>query len=120
MAQWQGQFSGKTHASKVKDLEKSLRKSVSAYQNESGSKPEKGKSVVRLARRLLRARIRLLKSREGDRVTGPASDEDRLTGEASQQSRLAQTIEGGVPAILEEFGADELASMTEDLDGNQV
>jgi len=106
MAQWLGQFSGNTHLSKVKDREEQLRQAVDAYR--AGATPEEraahGKTVVRLAERLLEARVRAVKARLA--ALDPRDEQGRELGER----KLAQITEAGRDAVLAEFDPREVLS----------
>jgi hypothetical protein len=67
VAQWLGQYSGRTHSSKVKDLEESLRKAVTAFHGSRSEKEQSNKlaSARRLAKRLLAARRRQISAQRG-------------------------------------------------------
>ncbi len=89
MAQWQWQFLGHTHGTKVQDLEEALRCAVgSARMAEENEIPKRLRAIKQLAVRLLSARIKLLKSRGSTKV------ED--------------VREAGIEAILEEFGLESI------------
>lgn len=81
MAQWKGQFSGHTHATKVLELEGSLRK-----------------PVEKLADRLIKARVKNLRARLELLV-------DRESG-AKLRQQVDSACAGGVAAILREFNCD--------------
>ena len=91
MAQWSRQYTGNTHATRVADLEASLRRAVSAF-TEAQSDPErasKAKSVRKLAERLLLARRRLLAARR----TAAQQEEpgpQRLTRSSRRRSLMAR------------------------------
>jgi hypothetical protein len=65
MARWLGQFSGKTHETRVLDAETTLRRVVSALREENASKDRErlAEQLRNLAKRVLTARLHLLKSR---------------------------------------------------------
>jgi hypothetical protein len=101
VAQWSGQFSGNTHASRVDDLECSLRAAVLSLKAAT-PKPELltcTNDVRQLAEKVLKARIRLLRARIA--AEPPSGAAPRHSG---LERRLATTLEGGVSAILQEFG----------------
>jgi hypothetical protein len=104
VAQWRGQFSGLTHATKVEDAEDALRTAVAAFRASGpGAAPAKAKAVRRLAARLLTARLKALKARRAAAtpVTGPSARFEQLVQEETAM-RAA-----GVNAILTEFGATD-------------
>jgi len=62
MAQWARQYTGRTHESKVRDLEEALMTSIRALRAADEEHfSEKEKSVVQLCERLLSARIKAIK-----------------------------------------------------------
>jgi hypothetical protein len=101
MAQWKGQFSGRTHATKVRRLEKTLVVAVSALNaiadNERG---KKFKAVRNIATRLLSARLHMMKSR-----ISAARERQEECSVAALRSREEIARVNGVEAILVEFGA---------------
>lgn len=103
MAQWMGQFSGKTHASKVAALEASLCTAVKSLARLESDRDQARivKAVHALAQRLLSARLHLMKSRvvaATERLDGPKMD--------ALKAREAFAREAGVDGILVEFGLD--------------
>ena len=114
MAQWLGQFSGKTHRTAVSDAHDLMQHAVAAFISASPEdKPKKAKAVRTLAKRLLAARVRFLKARLSS-ATDPALDEvlsERAHEIAKLEQALSTLISGGVPDILSEFSAQE-ASQT--------
>jgi hypothetical protein len=109
MAQWMGQFSGHTHETKVEDAQASLRHAVEALRS-AGLGPDrekKAKAVHRLAKRLLTARLKLAKARIAaatDTQSGVALAK-RANEIVSLERKYAMVREGGLDAILREFGA---------------
>jgi hypothetical protein len=109
MAQWIGQFSGNTHATKVAELEASMRAAVSSL-NRSGpadDRPRKAKAVRNLAKRLLSARLHLIKSR-----VVAASEKQIGTSVEALVAREISTRVAGVHGILAEFGVQDDKSPT--------
>ena len=109
MAQWLGQFSGHTHATKVEGAEDLLRHAIEVFRaadsSETGEK--KWKAVTRLAEDLLAARLKLLKARisaASDVQSGVALAE-RAEEIESLKRRESRVRAGGIDAILKEFGA---------------
>lgn len=101
VAQWSGQFSGNTHASRVEDLEDSLRAAVHTLKAATAD-PERltcMNDVRQLAEKLYKARIRLLRARLA--AEPPSGADLRHSG---LERRLVTALEGGVSAILQEFG----------------
>jgi gamma-glutamyl phosphate reductase len=107
MAQWNGQFTGNSHTTKVRDLEELLVHAVEVY-NESSSieeKTSKEKAIHKIAEKLLNARLKLLKAKLYD--TEPVIEE-KVKKQFVQIEHLQQKIlkvqDAGVEGILEEFG----------------
>ncbi len=110
MAQWLGQFSGHTHATRVQDAEAALRQAVTAFRAAGSDKARqiKAKAVRRLAKRLLSARLRLLKARLV--AAEPVADEEtnsRGSGIETLRRRAAKKRDEGVNGILVEFAAED-------------
>jgi hypothetical protein len=104
MAQWSRQFSGETHASKVAELEASLRIAVTSLNSDSSEdgRPRKAKAIRSLAKRLLSARLHLMRSRI---VT--ASEKQIGLNVESLSAREIAARAAGVPGILIEFGVKD-------------
>ena len=111
MAQWLGQFTGRTHFTKVKDLEETLSHALDVFRtaNSSEEKTKKGEAVQKLAAKLLTARLKLLKAKLYD--TDPVIEE-KVAERTLQIEHLQQQIEevrvNGVNGILIEFGVQDL------------
>jgi hypothetical protein len=106
VAQWRGQFSGLTHASKVEDAEDTLRAAVAAFRAAGPeAAPAKAKAVRRLAARLLTVRMKALNARRAAAtpVSQPSTRFERL------RQQEAAVRAAGVSAILAEFGATDAA-----------
>jgi hypothetical protein len=100
MAQWKGQFSGRTHATKVKSLERTLTVAVSALQVASEDDAQRRLKAARnIAQRLLSARLRMMRAR-----ISMAREKQEDSGVGTLRSREAAAQAGGVDAILREFG----------------
>ena len=111
MAQWLGQFTGNSHATKVKDLEETLVHAVTVLRQTSA--PEeiqaKRKSVLKLAEKLLIARLKFLKAK----IYAAEPVSDRNTSKQQNQLENLRQSESkvrseGVEGILVEFGAENL------------
>ena len=110
MAQWRGQFSGRTHETRVQDAEAALKHAVEVFDAASAphERVKTAKNVRHLAAKLLQARIRAFKARlvraSDPRMTGQPSawnnGVDHLRAEESA------TRAGGVHGILVEFGVE--------------
>ena len=113
MAQWLGQFSGLTHATRVQDAEACLRHAIEVFPSavSIADRKTKAKAVRRLAERVLAARIKLIKSRiadafdAGERHYRAESAARRATEVALLKKKEDLIREGGVDAILNEFHA---------------
>jgi hypothetical protein len=109
MAQWLGQFSGHTHATRVEDAEASLRRAVEAFRAAGSSldRVERAKAVHRLAKGLLRARLKLAKARLAAATDAQAGVvlARRAQEIAALERKYALLREAGLVAILDEFGA---------------
>ena len=102
MAQWLGQFSGDTHATRVADLEAALRHAVAALRRAAGTDAAggKAKAVRQLAKRLLSARLRAARARL-DAVTPLTSEQRESERELSAlRSRESIIRAGGLAGIL--------------------
>jgi hypothetical protein len=104
MAQWLGQYSGRTHETKVHDLEESLRVAIDALHGASAEEqPRKTKAVHQFAEKLLSARSKAL----GAKIALLLEPGTKAT-DAEKVSRLrARAMElqaSGVAGILREFG----------------
>jgi len=106
VAQWLGQFTGRTHRTAVSDAERLLEHAVTAFNNASpADRAKKAKAVRALAKRLLAARTRFLRA-------GIAASTDPATAEvveehalqlAKLEDMLAAVTRGGVEAVIREF-----------------
>jgi hypothetical protein len=112
MAQWQGQFSGRTHETRVLDAEATLRKAVGALRevNSTDEREHLAKQVRNLAKRLLTVRLQLLKSRiakaSEQRMTGSPSA--WVDGIAALRAKEAEVRSKGINGILQEFDATDI------------
>ena len=119
MAQWLGQFTGRTHETRVQDAENALKHAVQAFRDASGphEREKKAKNVRHLATRVLQARTRLLRARiaraSEPRMTGQPSAWNDGVDRLREQAVAARA--GGVQAILVEFGVAAVVSGTSDL-----
>ncbi len=111
MAQWNGQYTGNTHATKVQDNEEILRNAVIVFSeaNSTEEKTAKGKIIYKLADKLLAVRLKFLRAKlyEAEPVI-----EEKVSEQNIQIEHLQQQIEKvraeGVNGILTEFGVQEL------------
>lgn len=104
MAQWSRLGSGNTHLSKVQDRQKQLQHAIDVWRSiESGVDSEKQmQTVIRLAKRLLDARVRANKARIA--AMDPRDDDQRLRAEL----KIENILNGGIDAILAEFDASDV------------
>lgn len=109
MAQWLGQFSGHTHATRVEETEVALRHTVAVFCAAVSRKAQvtKAKAVRMLANRLLSARLRLLKAQIAKREPGSVEAEKQSGGSESLRQREAKLRAEGLLGILVEFGAQD-------------
>ena len=106
MAQWLGQFSGNTHATRVAHLEVALSHAVAALRNAEGTDAAwgKAKAVNRLAKRLFSGRLREARARL-DAMAPLTSEQRQSRGEVNALRSRESIIEAkGVAGILTEFG----------------
>ena len=103
MAQWQGQFSGFTHETKVQDLEESLRRAIrSAGEAGPVDRDRKLKAMWHVAERVLSSRSKALRARKSA-LTEPGRESEKAI--VKLQEREIQLDQAGVKGILREFGA---------------
>lgn len=103
MAQWNGQFSGLTHETKVQDIEASLRQAVVAYRGASvAERDSKAKAVRHLSKRLLAARLKALRARLSG-LREPGKRRVREVQLMQLQTREHELLAEGVAGILKEF-----------------
>lgn len=108
LAQWLGQFTGRTHGTAVRDAEELLRHAVAQLRLASPDhRARKAKAVRALAKRVYSARVRFLKA-SIQAVSEPnvasvhddhGRDFDRL------QSALSRVEAASLDGVLEEFSA---------------
>jgi hypothetical protein len=96
MAQWAGQYTGRTHATAITEAERLLVQAIAAYSvADDETRTKKAKTVLRLAKRLLTVRRRQLRS-------SVESDETSQRG-SRHADKLQQLEDGGITAILAEY-----------------
>lgn len=112
MAQWSGQFSGRNHGTAIVDAQAQLELAVEAFRADPEyDRVKRAKNVVRLAKRLLTARRRPLRtSVQADETIGGSSAGRNSAGgssvggsSATRVAELERLEAGGIEAILEEF-----------------
>jgi hypothetical protein len=106
VAQWLGQFSGNTHATRVADLEAALRHAATALRDAEGTDAvgAKAKAVRRLAKRLLSARLRAARAKLGAVAPVVSEKRDGRRDLDALRSRESIMQAEGVAGILTEFG----------------
>jgi hypothetical protein len=106
VAQWLGQFTGRTHGTAVSDAERLLEHAVTIFGEASpADRTKKAKACRALAKRVLSARARFLRARiaaTADPATTEIVDGNALQI-ASLEDALAAVTRGGVDAIVREF-----------------
>ncbi len=110
MAQWLGQFTGNTHATKVQNLEASLRHAVNVFHKTRPGKARKvkAKAVQSLAKKLLSARLRLFKARiVANTPVAIEEGDSQMSGIESLRDREAKARAEGLHGILIEFSAQD-------------
>jgi hypothetical protein len=110
MAQWIGYGSGHDHVTRIQDAEDTLRQALEALRasRPGDERQKRAEAVRRLAERVLWARLRM-------KVRIAAAREAQMGGAtversqeiASLQDRAEVIREGGLSAILAEFGAQD-------------
>jgi hypothetical protein len=106
VAQWLGQFSGHTHATKVEDAEKALQHAVSVFRTAAPhDRASKAKSVRGLAERAFSARLKLLKARIASLEPLAERGKQNSNGIESLRTKEEQLRADGVNSILIEFNA---------------
>lgn len=111
MAQWLGQFIGKTHLSKVSDREMQLQHAVEVYGNciSPSDRTVQSLKVLRIAHRLLKARIK------AQEAALAALDPRNLEQREPLERKLQQIRADGVKGVLREFGLrDVVEDRTDD------
>jgi len=106
MAQWMGQYSGRTHESKVKKIESSLKKAIeSLLLIEGPDKKNKEKEVLKLCKKLKSARHKAVKARI-DKLSIPSQEHvSKLQALKTSEKSLE---EDGLNDILLEFELQNL------------
>ena len=101
MAQWLGQFTGHTHATKVADREEMLRAAI-ARCSTAGSEEATPPNLVPLARRVIEARLKCMRAQLSDlREPRPGALPQKQIDRLEQQIRELES--GDIAAILMEF-----------------
>lgn len=105
MAQWNGQFTGRTHETKVARIEDTMWVAVKSLFAASKEKDyeQKRSTVEKVANRLLSARLKMLGARIA-RLTEVRSPDEYSPQVKILMARESATSKGGVAAILKEFG----------------
>ncbi len=113
MAQWLGQYTGLTHATRVADSEAALRHAVGVLRacTTTEDRAKQAKIVHQLAKRLLSARTRHLKARLVATQRGATADATAKYADEINNilRRKAELVEQGLSGILAEFGVADVA-----------
>jgi hypothetical protein len=98
MAQWMGQYTGNTHGFLVAEREEQLRHAIGVYRQKDtiSERKKQSKTVLRMADRLVSARIKVRKANRPAETDGPPDE------------KLQRIVEDGNPAILREFDIAEI------------
>jgi hypothetical protein len=110
MAQWAGQYSGLSHATKVDDYEYMLEHAIEIFKScTDAEKSKKAKSVRKLAAKVLNARLKLVKAKRYEVEPVEAKDwKERRVQIDHLEEVEAKLSSEGTAGILREFGATEL------------
>jgi hypothetical protein len=109
VAQWNGQYTGNTHGTKVIDTERSLKLAIEAYKaSPEALKLNKRKAVGKLAEKLLNARLKFVTAKLSEVASVEAENwEARRTRIEHLQEQESKLILAGVPGILQEFEVED-------------
>lgn len=123
MAQWAGQFTGRTHVTRVADAEVALRRAADALHAEptEAERVQRAQIVRDLAERIVVLRLRMIKARlvalraddhidSGNRSFDPearAPLRPATESTATLRAREEHVREAGVLGVLREFGVEE-------------
>jgi hypothetical protein len=128
MAQWLGQYTGKTHATRVADAEVALRRAADVLCEEltADERLQKALAVRGLAERVVALRLRMIRARivalcADDRFDTGGRSSDWETARDMPRRGPAESIsslrareelvrEGGVEMVLREFGVEDVLS----------
>lgn len=111
MAQWMGQFTGRTHESKIKDIEETLSIAIEALKvGDKENLLQKQKSVIRLCERLLYARLKTLNARISKLSETQSLDND-FKKTQNLIKREKEMREKGVNGIFVEFKIQNLLNL---------
>jgi len=108
MAQWMGQFSGRTHESKIKDIEETLLTAIESLKSADETNIDtKRKTVIKLCERLMSARHKALKAR-----ISKISETLSLKGDSKNIQNLIErekkSKENGIAGIFAEYKIQDL------------
>ena len=111
MAQWVGQYTGNSHATKVQDLEETLRHSIIVYwvTASDDERLRKRMAIEKLSEKLLNARLKFLKANLYDAEPVKETDSKKQSSPIeSLRQHLEKVRLEGVNGILKEFDAEDL------------
>ena len=111
MAQWNGQYTGNTHGTKVADFESVLKNAVKVFKASSEElRSSKASAVRKLAGKVLTARLKMIKAKINELApVESAKQEERRVQIEHLQASEAKIASDGIDGVLREFGASELA-----------
>lgn len=106
MAQWNGQYTGNSHSTKVKDFEEMLSYAVAVYRECSNEeKIIKEKAIYKIAEKFLTARLKLFRAKLNDAKPVIEEKERKQSIQIEHlQESIAKTQNEGINGILKEFG----------------
>jgi hypothetical protein len=111
MAQWIGQYTGNSHATKVQDFEETLRHSITVYR-ETASYEErfsKRKAIKKLAEKLLNARLKFLKAKLYDAEPVKETDSKKRSSHTDNlHQHLEKVRSEDINGIFKEFDIEDL------------
>ncbi len=108
MAQWMGQYTGRTHESKIKYIEETLFVAIQSLRTaDEASIAKKRKSVIKLCERLLTARLKAIRARIS-KISETRSFESDSKKTQNLVHREEQLREKGVAEIFKEYEIQDI------------
>ena len=109
MAQWNGQYSGKTHRTKALRIEETFVRSFASLESISDDERDKKiHSLVNILNKLLAARIKMTKA-EIEELTEARPPEEYSKRALKATDELENLEEEGIMSIIHEFNIDPKA-----------
>ena len=110
MAQWNGQYTGNTHGTRVTDFEQTLRHAIDVFKTASDEmRSNNARAVKKLAAKVLNARLKMVKAKLSDTIPAKAEDLEKRIVQIEHLTILERNLQAaGVDGILIEFGMAEL------------